>query len=125
MSSAAELMQHLAKSRAGMRLVAQTKRYNQADFPGLREFIREHYSALALEDAPAAARLAEWKALYRQYGRLRITRVIAVGEHDVIAALEGEQTAPALIVRIIVEEDYPHKIALCAAERLPDAAPQE
>ena len=99
----------LKTSNAGMRLIAMTTILNEGDFTRLRQYIAENYQAGILEETPASMRLAEFKAIYRIAGKLRVKQVIAADKHQVIAAIESERGGE-FMAHITVEEDYPHKI---------------
>ena len=104
---------HLIPSNAGMRLIAQTTLFNRGDFERLRTYIADNYADIALEAASVKARLAEFKAIYRMAGKLRIDRVVAVDKHTALVVLESERGA-FYMVQMVVSDDYPHKILLCS-----------
>jgi len=99
----------LTTSNAGMRLIALTTILNKGDFTRLRQYIADHYQAGVLAETPVSMRLAEFKAVHRIAGKLRVEQVIAADKHQVIAAIESERGGHFL-ARVTVEEDYPHKI---------------
>jgi hypothetical protein len=94
-----------------MRLIAQTTLFNRGDFERLRSYITDNYAESALETAPVKARLAEFKALYRIAGKMRIERVVAVDKHTALVILEAERGA-FFMAHMAVTEDYPHKVLL-------------
>ncbi len=100
----------LARSNAGMRLIAQTTFLNQADFERLHDFIRQSYNDDALRDQPTEERLAELRALAAQAGRLRVHQVIAYDKHQVVVLMQPEHEDCFYTIELAVEEDYPHKI---------------
>ena len=104
---------HLIPSNAGMRLIAQTTLFNKGDFERLRTYIADNYAEIALEAASVKARLAEFKAIYRMAGKLRIDRVVAVDKHTALVIVESERGA-FYMVQMVVSDDYPHKILLCS-----------
>lgn len=107
---------HLIPSNAGMRLIAQTTLFNKGDFERLRTFISDNYAEIALEAASAKARLAEFKALYRMSGKMRIDRVMAIDKHTALVILESV-SGDFYMVQLVVSDDYPHKILLCSFNR--------
>jgi len=103
----------LQKSQAGMRFIAQTTIYNQANWPRLAQFIRESYAPALLEERSEAERLADFQAWQAQMGRLRVKQVLASNEHHVIVALEVEREADLYYLELQCEDDYPHLITRC------------
>jgi hypothetical protein len=99
----------LKTSNAGMRLIAMTTILNRGDFERLRQYIADNYQAGVLAETPVSMRLAEFKAVYRIAGKLRVAQVIAADKHQVIAAMEAEH-GHQFVARVTVEVDYPHKV---------------
>lgn len=104
---------HLIPSNAGMRMIAQTTLFNKGDFERLRTYITDNYADIALEAAPARARLAEFKAIYRMAGKLRIDQVVAVDKHTALVVMESERGG-FYMVQMVVSDNYPHKVLLCS-----------
>jgi hypothetical protein len=102
--------QQLARSHAGMRLIAQTTLYNRGDFERLRTYIADNYRPEAFEVIAAKDRLLDLKMTYRVAGKLRIRQVVAVGPHRVVAMMQGQKNNSMYLAQIAVEEDYPHKV---------------
>ena len=100
----------LARSHAGMRLIAQMTLYNRGDFERLRTFVDESYTAGALEVMSAKDRLLDLKMTYRLAGKMRVRQVVAAGPHRVVAMVQGQKNNGMYLAQIAVEEDYPHKI---------------
>lgn len=100
----------LQQSQAGMRFIAQTSIYNQANWPRLAQFIRESYASALLEERSEAERLADFQAWQAQMGRLRVKQVLASNEHHVIVALEAERETTLYYLELQCEDDYPHRI---------------
>ena len=101
--------QALVTSQAGMRLVAILTLFNKGDFARLRQYLREHYTEAALEESPAAARLAELRLLKSSEGRHRFRQVVGVEKHRVVALTDSEQGG-LYIHELSCEDDYPHKV---------------
>ncbi len=101
--------QALVMSQAGMRLVAILTLFNKGDFARLRQYLREHFAELALEENSAAARLAELRLLRANAGRQRLRQVVGVEKHRVIALMDAE-SGGLFIHELMCEEDYPHKV---------------
>lgn len=104
---------HLIPSNAGMRLIAQTTLFNKGDFDRLCTYISDNYAEIALEAASVKARLAEFKALYRMAGKMRIDRVVAIDKHTALVILESERGG-FYMLQMVVSGDYPHKVLLCS-----------
>jgi hypothetical protein len=113
----------LTTSNAGMRLIAMTMILNQGDFNRLRTYITDYYHAGILAETPASMRLAEFKAVHRVAGKLRVKQVIAADKHQVIAAIESERGGD-FMAHITVEEDYPHKILDYSLQSIASEAPE-
>jgi hypothetical protein len=111
--------QSLVTSQAGMRLVAILTLFNKGDFPRLRQYVREHYTEDALEESPAAARLAELRVLRSEEGRQRFRQVVGVEKHRVIALTDSERGS-LFIHELICEDDYPHKVTAHHFARIAD-----
>jgi len=105
-----ETVQQLARSHAGMRLIAQLTLYNRGDFERLRTFIADSYTAGALEVMSAKDRLLDLKMTFRVAGKMRVRQVVAAGPHRVVAMVQGQKNSGMYLAQIAVEEDYPHKI---------------
>ncbi|MCS6834781.1 MAG: hypothetical protein NZ750_02040 [Anaerolineae bacterium] len=103
----------LQRSQAGMRFIAQTSIYNQANWPRLAQFIRESYAPVLLEERNVAERLADFQAWQAQMGRMRVKQVLASNEHHVVVALEVEREANLYYLELQCEGDYPHLITRC------------
>jgi hypothetical protein len=101
---------HLARSQAGMRLIAQMTFYNKGDFERLRTFIEESYTSGALEVMSAKDRLLDLKMTSRVAGKLRVRQVVATDKHRVVAMLQGQKNSSMYLAQMVVEEDYPHKV---------------
>jgi hypothetical protein len=99
----------LARSHAGMRLIALATLYNQGDFPRIRAYLREHYTPEALEVSSPALRLAEMREQMRTLGKVKVRQVVAHDKHHVVVLLET-QSSGLLLEDISVEVDYPHRV---------------
>jgi hypothetical protein len=99
---------HLARSRAGMRLIAQLRLYNEGDIDRLRAFLNDAYqpSALGGSVGDMLARLGEERAAT---GKLRVEQVVGIGDHQAIVVLAA-QHGGLYTVSLAVDEEYPHKI---------------
>ncbi len=102
--------QHLARSHAGMRLIAQMTFYNKGDFERLRTFIEESYTPGALEVMSAKDRLLDLKMTSRVAGKLRVRQVVATDKHRVMVMLQGQKNNSMYLAQMVVEEDYPHRV---------------
>jgi len=102
--------EHLARSHAGMRLIAQITFYNRGDFERLRTFITDNYMPAALELMSAKARLLDLKMTYRVAGKLRVRQVVATDKHRVVVMVQGQKNNTMYLAQMTVEEDYPHKV---------------
>jgi hypothetical protein len=100
----------LRASQAGMRFIAQTHIYNQADVDRLRTFIEDSYHDDQLAQQSAEARLTAFRQMYADVGRVRVKQVMAAHEHHVIVIVETEKSDAMLYTEVKVEDDYPHKI---------------
>ncbi len=100
----------LARSNAGMRLIAQTTFLNQKNTERLEAFIQQSYTDDALAEESAQARFAALQALAVQAGRLRLHQALALDKHRVIVVMRGEHADQFYYLEMTVEEDYPHKI---------------
>jgi hypothetical protein len=100
---------HLARSRAGMRLIAQLRLYNEGDADRLRAFLNDAYQPSALGGSVDAmlTRLTDERATT---GKLRVEQVVGIGDHQVIVVLAA-QHGGLYTVSLAVDEEYPHKIA--------------
>lgn len=118
--SASVDQQALVRSQAGMRFIAQTTLYNAGQWERLAGYIADHYTATALIEQPAEARLAAFQALHAQIGRLHVLQVLATDPHQVVVVVEEEgapgmsgsaEAAPGTsLIDLVVEADYPHRI---------------
>jgi hypothetical protein len=106
---------HLARSRAGMRLIAQLRLYNEGDFDRLRAFLNDAYQPSAL-DGSVEDTLAHLRNERTATGKLRVEQVVGIGDHQAIVVLAA-QHGGLYTVSLTVEEEYPHKIA--SYEQLP------
>jgi len=104
------LQQHLARSHAGMRLIAQMTFYNKGDFERLGAFIAEGYTPGALEVMSAKDRLLDLKMTYRVAGKLRVRQVVATDKHRVVVMLQAQKNHSMYLAQMMVEEEYPHKV---------------
>lgn len=100
----------LARSHAGVRLIALATFYNKGDFQRIRAYMKEHYTEEALEASPVALRLAEMREQFRNEGKVRVRQLVAHDKHHVVVLLET-QNGGMLLEDLVVEEDYPHKIS--------------
>jgi hypothetical protein len=109
----------LRASSAGMRFIAQMHIYNQHGEDRLRQFITESYHANLLAEKAVAERLAEFQALFRQVGKMKVKQVVAVNKENAIVIMENESNDTFYYVELKVEEEYPHQIVhyLCAPMR--------
>lgn len=108
------IAQYLAKSRAGMRYMAQMTFYNRGDFDRLRQFIAESYTPEALAEIPLEDRLEEQEALYSALGKLRIEQVVGAGDHQIIVVVKAQNSGEFFYNQMAVTEDYPHAVILFA-----------
>jgi hypothetical protein len=104
------VQQQLARSHAGMRLIAQTTLYNRGDFERLRTFIADNYRPESLEVMAAKNRLLDLKMTYRVAGKLRVRQVVAASAHHVIVMMQGQKNSNMYLTQMAVEEAYPHKV---------------
>ena len=81
----------LAGSNAGMRLIAQCSLLKRGDEARLREFLRSGYTEAALQQSPAAQRLADLQAAQARYGSLKPTQVLALEKHRALVLLQAQQ----------------------------------
>ncbi len=108
----------LARSNAGMRLVAQMTFLNKAEFERLQGFINESYTEQALNEQPAEARLATLQDVYQTVGKLRVYKVVAAEKHKAVVLMQAQADESFHYVELAVEEDYPHKISQFTLERM-------
>lgn len=104
------IQQQLARSHAGMRLIAQMSLYNKGDFERLRTFIADSYTPGALEMMSAKDRLLDLKMTYRVAGKLRVRQVAATDKHRVIVMMQAQKNNGMYLAQMVVEEDYPHRV---------------
>jgi hypothetical protein len=109
---------HLARSRAGMRLIAQMRLYNDAAFERLGQYIADYYAETVLGESSAAERLAALHYIYHTSGRLKVAQVVGAGEYQVIVALLAEQNADVYLANLAVDEEHPHKVVLYTLEKM-------
>lgn len=114
----------LIASSAGMRLIALLTIFNKGDFARLRAYIEQNYHPAILAEVPARVQLAELKAVYRLAGRLRVAQVAAVDKHTALALLDS-QRGGVYLTQIVVEEDYPHRVAGLQIQPLDGATPHD
>ncbi len=100
----------LARSHAGMRLIALATLYNKGDFQRIRAYMKAHYTPGALDVIPIALRLAEMREQFRGEGKVRVHQLVAHDKHHVVVLLET-QNGGMLLEDLVVEEDYPHLIS--------------
>jgi hypothetical protein len=100
----------LARSHAGVRLIALATLYNKGDFRRLRAYMKDHYTAGALEASPIALRLAEMREQFRNDGKVRVRQLVAHDKYHVVVLLETQNDG-MLLEDVVVEEEYPHKIS--------------
>ncbi|MDL1901605.1 hypothetical protein FBR02_12630 [Anaerolineae bacterium CFX9] len=108
----------LGRSHAGLRLIAQLRIFNQADFARLRQFISEGYHADVLAEQRVSERLATLRLMRAEQGRLRVHQAVAVDPHHVVVIAQTERGAFHLL-DLMVEEDYPHRITAFHSAPLP------
>ncbi len=113
-----DIKQHLVASHAGIRLIAQLTIFNKADFERLRTYLQDNYADELLEELPAKTRLAELKAIFRLYGKMRVEQVVAAGKHEVIVVLVSERDASVFLSQMAVQEDFPHKVTFFALGKM-------
>jgi hypothetical protein len=111
----------LVLSNAGMRLIALQTLLNKGDFARLETYIRDNFTAAALEAQPVEDRLAELRAAWEHTGKLRVYQVIGTDKHQVIVLLEAQQAPGFFLHELTVEEDYPHKITAYTFQTLGEA----
>ena len=111
--------QALVTSQAGMRLIAVLTLLNKGDFTRLRQYLKEHFTDAALEEVPAAARLAELRLLRAEDGRQRFRQVVGVEKHRVVA-LTNSEGGGLFIHELLCEDDYPHKVTAHHFARIAD-----
>lgn len=100
----------LARSHAGVRLIALATLYNKGDFQRIRAYMKDHYTDGALATSPIALRLAEMREQFRNEGKVRVRQLVAHDKHHVVVLLET-QHGGMLLEDLMVEEGYPHKIS--------------
>jgi hypothetical protein len=109
----------LIHSNAGMRLIAQTKLYNDGDFARFVTFTAQNYTPAALEAETAEHRAAAWEIVRGQIGRLRVRQVLGIDKLHVIALMDAENVPDVLFLNeVMVEEAYPHLIAVYVHQRI-------
>ncbi|MDZ4766686.1 MAG: hypothetical protein SGI73_19275 [Chloroflexota bacterium] len=109
----------LTHSNAGMRLIAQTKLYNDGDFARFAQFIADNYTQVPLAEETAEHRAGAWGIVRDQIGRLRIRQVLGIDKLHVIALMDAEKLPDTLFLNeVLVEEAYPHKIAVYVHQRI-------
>ena len=104
----------LQRSQAGMRFIAQTTIYNSGDFRRLRAFIRESYHASALETESIPERIAVFRQMYANLGRLRVRQIIGTDQYHVVLLMEAEKTDILFLNDMEVDAEYPHAITAYA-----------
>ena len=100
----------LAGSNAGMRLIAQCSLLKRGDETRLRDFLRSGYTEAALQQSPAAQRLADLQAAQARYGSLKPTQVLALEKHRALVMMRAQCGDAYLLCELTVEADYPHRI---------------
>jgi hypothetical protein len=100
----------LVTSNAGMRLIALQTLVNRGDFDRVRAYFNDYATAAALESQPVDDRVESLRMLLEQVGKLRVTQVLAVDKHRVVALFEAQNRDILLMHELAVEEDYPDKI---------------
>jgi hypothetical protein len=99
----------LARSHAGIRLIALATLYNKGDFTRVRAYLKENFAPEALEQSPVALRLAEMREQYRETGKVRVQQVLTYDKHHVVVLL-ATQNSGMILEDLRVEEPYPHRI---------------
>lgn len=122
--SASEDQRALQASQAGLRLIAMLTLYNNRHYDRLRTLVREYYTAAALDEQPAVVRLAQFKVLAAEQGRLRVRQVIAADKHRAVALLESQQGG-LVLADMVCEEDYPHRVSAFDLVPIPPESPDE
>lgn len=100
----------LARSHAGVRLIALATFYNKGDFQRIRAYMKEHYTVAALDVSPIALRLAEMREQFRNEGKVKVRQLVAHDKYHVVVLLET-QHGGLLLEDLVVEQEYPHKIS--------------
>lgn len=113
----------LARSNAGMRLIAQLTLFNKNEFDRLLHFIAQGYDDAALAAQSAADRQAALRQLQTDAGRLRVYQVLAVDKHRVAVLLQAQAGDAFYYCELAVGEDYPHKIIEYKHERMIEDTP--
>lgn len=105
-----DLKRKIGASKAGRRLIAQMRYYNEGDFRRLRGFMRSGYYDLALMENPVERRLLDLKATRRLHGRLKVADVERAEDYGIQLIMTGERGGARLRLRLKVNESYPHQI---------------
>ena len=105
-----DLKQKIGASKAGRRLIAQMRYFNEGDFRRLRGFMRSGYYDLVLMENPVERRLLDLKAARRLHGRLKVAEVERAEDYAVQVIMTGERGGARLRLRLQVNESYPHQI---------------
>ena len=100
----------LARSHAGLRLIAQCSLLRRGDEARLAEFAHTGYTEAALQRCSARERMAALQADEMRYGPLRPAQVLALEPHRALLLLQARQPETYLLCELAVEEDYPHRI---------------
>lgn len=100
----------LARSHAGIRLIALATLFNTGDFDRIRSYISEHFNDVALQVETPESRVEEMRDHFALAGKVRVHQVIAYDKYHVVVMLES-QSGHLLLEDLEVEEDYPHKVS--------------
>ncbi len=107
----------LKKTAVGMRLIALMTLFNSANFPRLRTFMAESLLPALLDEHPASARVSVLKAQFRLVGKMRVHQVIAIDKYDAVVLMAQEKSEEFVILRLVVESEYPHRITRLELDR--------
>jgi hypothetical protein len=110
----------LARSHAGIRLIAIATLFNRGDFDRLSTYMTEHFNSVALQVESVDSRLEDLRGQFAAAGKVRVLQVIAYDPHHVVVMLEG-QTGQLMLEDLQVEEEYPHKISAHLRQMISDA----
>lgn len=82
--------------------------------PGMRKFLLEHLSAKSLEERDVDARLATYRTLREQLGRLELTAIVSSEPHTVTVTIAGRDDLRHEFT-FLAEAEPPHKLASISA----------
>jgi D-alanyl-D-alanine carboxypeptidase len=111
----------LPETPTGRRVAAYLKAFNSGEEAAMRAFFNEHAAAASLERRPVEARLAAYREMRGEIGRLELRRVLAASDTSVRVLAQGrgggwlelgfefEAQPPHMLVGLRVEESSPEE----------------